>query len=110
MGGLGQNLAGLHVCITFLRLLPVSLICADSMAGPQFKIEPFKYPVKMDPNFAGMLASRSLQLCTCGTVASAQVAWLGAEKTWAVLESAIHEIFNQNQSGLSFEELYRSAQ
>ena len=30
-----------------------------------------------------------------------------ADKTWAVLEAAIHEIFNQNQSGLSFEELYR---
>ena len=27
-----------------------------------------------------------------------------------MLESAIHEIFNQNQSGLSFEELYRRAQ
>ena len=30
-----------------------------------------------------------------------------AEKTWKVLESAIHEINNQNASGLSFEELYR---
>ena len=29
------------------------------------------------------------------------------EKTWAVLEAAIHEINNHNASGLSFEELYR---
>ena len=32
-----------------------------------------------------------------------------ADKTWKVLEDAIHEIHNQNASGLSFEELYRSA-
>lgn len=32
-----------------------------------------------------------------------------AEKTWKVLEDAIHEIHNQNASGLSFEELYRNA-
>ncbi|KAL5152978.1 Cullin-3A [Glycine soja] len=31
-----------------------------------------------------------------------------AEKTWKVLEHAIHEIYNHNASGLSFEELYRS--
>lgn len=30
-----------------------------------------------------------------------------ADKTWKVLESAIHEIHNQNASGLSFEQLYR---
>jgi cullin 3 len=30
-----------------------------------------------------------------------------AEKTWKVLEDAIHEINNHNASGLSFEELYR---
>lgn len=48
-----------------------------------FKIEPFKHPLKMDP--------------------------LYGEKTWAVLESAIHEINNHNASGLSFEELYRNA-
>ena len=30
-----------------------------------------------------------------------------AEKTWKVLEHAIHEIYNHNASGLSFEELYR---
>ena len=29
------------------------------------------------------------------------------EKTWKVLEDAIHEINNHNASGLSFEELYR---
>lgn len=32
---------------------------------------------------------------------------LCAEKTWKVLEDAIHEINNHNASGLSFEELYR---
>jgi len=32
-----------------------------------------------------------------------------ADKTWKVLESAIHEIHNQNASGLSFEQLYRNA-
>ena len=31
-----------------------------------------------------------------------------AEKTWKVLEDAVHEINNHNASGLSFEELYRS--
>ncbi|GKV08717.1 hypothetical protein SLEP1_g20313 [Rubroshorea leprosula] len=32
-----------------------------------------------------------------------------AEKTWNILEHAIHEIYNHNASGLSFEELYRNA-
>jgi cullin 3 len=32
-----------------------------------------------------------------------------AEKTWKILEDAIHEIYNHNASGLSFEELYRCA-
>lgn len=32
-----------------------------------------------------------------------------AEKTWNILEHAIHEICNHNDSGLSFEELYRNA-
>jgi cullin 3 len=32
--------------------------------------------------------------------------WIPA-KTWKILEDAIHEIHNQNASGLSFEELYR---
>eukprot|EP00899_Mesostigma_viride_P019647 jgi/Mesvir1/27684/Mv07403-RA.1 len=48
-----------------------------------FKIEPFKHRVEMDPNYA--------------------------DKTWKVLEDAIKEINNHNASGLSFEELYRSA-
>ena len=34
---------------------------------------------------------------------------LAAEKTWKVLNDAIHEINNHNASGLSFEELYRQA-
>ncbi len=32
---------------------------------------------------------------------------MDVEKTWKVLEDAIHEINNHNASGLSFEELYR---
>jgi cullin 3 len=48
-----------------------------------FKIEPFKHKVEMDPKYA--------------------------EKTWKILEDAIHEIYNHNASGLSFEELYRNA-
>lgn len=48
-----------------------------------FKIEAFKHRVEVDPKYA--------------------------ERTWKVLEHAIHEIYNHNASGLSFEELYRSA-
>jgi hypothetical protein len=31
------------------------------------------------------------------------------EKTWKIIEHAIHEIYNHKASGLSFEELYRNA-
>uniref|UniRef100_A0A1D1YZF6 Cullin-3B n=1 Tax=Anthurium amnicola TaxID=1678845 RepID=A0A1D1YZF6_9ARAE len=48
-----------------------------------FRIEVFKHRMDMDPKYA--------------------------EKTWKVLEHAIHEIYNHNASGLSFEELYRNA-
>lgn len=48
-----------------------------------FQIEAFKHRVVVDPKYA--------------------------EKTWKILEHAIHEIYNHNASGLSFEELYRSA-
>ncbi|MQL78960.1 hypothetical protein Taro_011404 [Colocasia esculenta] len=48
-----------------------------------FRIEAFKHRVEVDPKYA--------------------------EKTWKVLEHAIHEIYNHNASGLSFEELYRNA-
>ncbi|KAJ8626282.1 hypothetical protein MRB53_019589 [Persea americana] len=48
-----------------------------------FKIEAFKHRVELDPKYA--------------------------EKTWKLLEHAIHEIYNHNASGLSFEELYRNA-
>ncbi|MCO5563664.1 hypothetical protein L7F22_017311 [Adiantum nelumboides] len=48
-----------------------------------FKIEPFKHKVEIDPKYA--------------------------ERTWSILEDAIHEIYNHNASGLSFEELYRNA-
>lgn len=47
-----------------------------------FQIEAFKHKVVVDPKYA--------------------------EKTWKILEHAIHEIYNHNASGLSFEELYRS--
>ncbi|OIW04749.1 hypothetical protein TanjilG_08632 [Lupinus angustifolius] len=46
-----------------------------------FQIEAFKHRVVMDPKYA--------------------------DKTWNILEHAIHEIYNHNASGLSFEELYR---
>lgn len=48
-----------------------------------FQIEAFKHRVVVDPKYA--------------------------EKTWKILEYAIHEIYNHNASGLSFEELYRNA-
>ncbi|GJP50323.1 hypothetical protein CLOM_g9454 [Closterium sp. NIES-68] len=48
-----------------------------------FRIEPFRHKVEMDPKYA--------------------------EKTWGILEDAIHQIYNHNASGLSFEELYRNA-
>lgn len=56
------------------------------MSAPKkknFKIEAFKNRVEVDPKYA--------------------------EKTWKLLEHAIHEIYNHNASGLSFEELYRNA-
>jgi hypothetical protein len=46
-----------------------------------FQIEAFKHRVVVDPKYS--------------------------EKTWKILEHAIHEIYNHNASGLSFEELYR---
>lgn len=52
--------------------------------GPsQFKIEPLKMKIVEDPNYA--------------------------ENTWAVLDSALDEIWRKNSSRLSYEELYRSA-
>lgn len=47
-----------------------------------FQIEAFKHRVVVDPKYA--------------------------DKTWQILERAIHQIYNQDASGLSFEELYRS--
>jgi len=47
-----------------------------------FQIDAFKHRVVVDPKYA--------------------------DKTWKILEHAIHEIYNHNASGLSFEELYRS--
>ncbi|GER49512.1 cullin family protein [Striga asiatica] len=48
-----------------------------------FQIEAFKHKVVVDPKYA--------------------------DKTWKILDHAIHEIYNHNASGLSFEELYRNA-
>lgn len=56
------------------------------MSAPKkwnFQIEAFKHRVVVDPKYA--------------------------EKTWSIIEHAIHEIYNHNASGLSFEELYRNA-
>lgn len=55
----------------------------SSQKKRNFKIEAFKHRVEVDPKYA--------------------------EKTWKILEHAIHEIYNHNASGLSFEELYRYA-
>nr|XP_043632731.1 cullin-3A-like [Erigeron canadensis] len=55
----------------------------SSQKKKNFQIEAFKHRVVVDPKYA--------------------------EKTWKVLEHAIHEIYNHNASGLSFEELYRNA-
>ncbi|KAJ3677356.1 hypothetical protein LUZ60_003080 [Juncus effusus] len=48
-----------------------------------YKIEAFKHKVEVDPKYA--------------------------DRTWRIIEHAIHEIYNHNASGLSFEELYRNA-
>lgn len=60
-------------------------LSGDTMSNPQkkrnFQIEAFKHKVVVDPKYA--------------------------DKTWKILEHAIHEIYNHNASGLSFEELYR---
>nr|GEV29749.1 cullin-3A-like [Tanacetum cinerariifolium] len=55
----------------------------SSQKKRNFQIEAFKHRVVVDPKYA--------------------------EKTWKILEHAIHEIYNHNASGLSFEELYRNA-
>ncbi|KAJ0098298.1 hypothetical protein Patl1_22191 [Pistacia atlantica] len=56
------------------------------MSGPKkrtFQIEASKHRVVVDPKYA--------------------------EKTWKILEHAIHEIYNHNDSGLNMEELYRNS-
>ncbi|GAU51589.1 hypothetical protein TSUD_370840 [Trifolium subterraneum] len=53
-----------------------------SKQNKKFQIEAFKHKVVMDPKYP--------------------------DKTWKILEDAIHEIYNHNASGLSFEELYRN--
>ncbi|GFZ00147.1 cullin 3 [Actinidia rufa] len=49
----------------------------------KFQTEAFKHRVMVDPKYA--------------------------DKTWKILEHAIHEIYNHNGSGLNAEELYRNA-
>ncbi|RZR73281.1 hypothetical protein BHM03_00022265 [Ensete ventricosum] len=60
---------------------PALAVRMSAQKKRNFKIEAFKHRVELDPNYA--------------------------ERTWRVLEHAIHEIYNHNASGLSFEELYR---
>ncbi|MFS7956027.1 putative cullin protein, neddylation [Helianthus anomalus] len=55
----------------------------SSQKKKNFQIEAFKHRVVVDPKYA--------------------------DRTWKILEHAIHEIYNHNASGLSFEELYRNA-
>ncbi|XP_010661050.2 cullin-3B isoform X1 [Vitis vinifera] len=74
-------------------IMPVGLVsknCTgvlelEKMSAPKrnFQIGPLKRQIVMDPNYA--------------------------DKTWKILEEGIHEIYNCNISGLSFEELYRNA-
>lgn len=64
-------------------LLRIKSTMSQPVKKRAFRIEPFRHKVEMDPMYA--------------------------EKTWRILEDAIHEIYNHNASGLSFEELYRSA-
>lgn len=59
------------------------LLEMGSQKKRNFQIEAFKHRVVVDPKYA--------------------------DKTWKILEHAIHEIYNHNASGLSFEELYRNA-
>ncbi|KAL5231055.1 hypothetical protein ABZP36_029831 [Zizania latifolia] len=55
----------------------------SSQRKPASRIEPFRHRVETDPKFF--------------------------EKAWRKLDDAIGEIYNHNASGLSFEELYRTA-
>lgn len=64
-----------------IRLLLSSSVKMSNQRKKNFHIEAFKHRVVVDPKYA--------------------------EKTWKILEHAIHEIYNHNASGLSFEELYR---
>lgn len=66
-----------------IRLLLSSSVKMSNQRKKNFHIEAFKHRVVVDPKYA--------------------------EKTWKILEHAIHEIYNHNASGLSFEELYRNA-
>jgi len=112
---------------------PSSLLPPPPFSPTQFKIEPFKHPVTMDPSYGGAwrggerqgrrggggvkgstrarrrrgVARRALAAPHFVPSPSLSFSSLLLEKTWRVLEAAIHEINNHNASGLSFEELYR---
>lgn len=80
----------------------------------QIKIEPFKHPLATDPSYPGkMQPCCSIHACCfpssgdADTIPRCMHCDTAADKTWKILEDAIHQIHNQNASGLSFEELYR---
>ena len=54
---------------------------SDPRKKRNFQIEAFKYKEVVDPKYA--------------------------DKTWKILEHAIHEIYNDNASSFCFEDLYR---
>ncbi|KAK9064550.1 hypothetical protein SSX86_015932 [Deinandra increscens subsp. villosa] len=65
------------------QIVDHDLRMSSNQKNRNFQIEAFKHKVVVDPMYA--------------------------DKTWRLLEHAINEIYNQNASGLSFEELYRNA-
>lgn len=82
---------------------------ANALVGPWPKTLPAALP-------ALQLLSQVSMHCECATHSCAWARLISfqpralkflADKTWKVLEDAIHEIHNKNASGLSFEELYR---
>ena len=73
-------------CVFFLLHCRCLCFCLKEkkMSNPRkrnFRIEGFKRSVVMDPTYGDI--------------------------TWIILENAIHQIYDHNASGLSFEELYR---
>ncbi|KAG7589534.1 Cullin homology domain [Arabidopsis suecica] len=71
------------ISLVFWFSISVIFFNMSNQKKRNFQIEAFKQRVVVDPKYA--------------------------DKTWKILEHAIHEIYNHNASGLSFEELYRNA-